>query len=182
MIIETRKKKYFYFLCFQIRQGSLSLSLSLTHTHRHTRTFTGCKRAPDNLFFVTVSMNGYTIKRKTKNRFLTFWINKKNVPSFKQENVSISMVFCCVFRPANRCSARRLLVKIDFLTLKKLFPSLTEQNKQYILWLKSMQKFVLGSKNWFRPANGVRGTTVFCIKCKNCKSTIKLKSHDVLIL
>ena len=29
---------------------------------------------------------------------------------------------CCVFQPANGCSARRLLVKIIFLTLKQLFP------------------------------------------------------------
>ena len=34
---------------------------------------------------------------------------------------------CCVFRPANGCSAHRSLVEIDFLTLKQLFPSLTEQ-------------------------------------------------------
>ena len=39
---------------------------------------------------------------------------------------------CCVFRPVNGCSACRLLVKIDFLMLKQLFPSLTEQNKQKI--------------------------------------------------
>ena len=37
---------------------------------------------------------------------------------------------CCVFRPANGCSARRLLVEIDFLMLKQLFQSLMEQNKQ----------------------------------------------------
>ena len=39
---------------------------------------------------------------------------------------------CCVFRPANGCSACHSLVEIDFLTLKQLFPSLTEQNKQKI--------------------------------------------------
>ena len=39
---------------------------------------------------------------------------------------------CCVFRPANRCSACRSLVEIDFLMLKQLFPSLMEQNKQKI--------------------------------------------------
>ena len=41
----------------------------------------------------------------------------------------VSLVLCCVFQPANGCSAHRLLVKIDLLTLKQLFPSLTEQNK-----------------------------------------------------
>ena len=34
---------------------------------------------------------------------------------------------CCVFRPANGCSACHSLVEIDFLMLKQLFPSLTEQ-------------------------------------------------------
>ena len=38
---------------------------------------------------------------------------------------------CCVFRPANGCSAPHSLIKIDFLMLKQLFPSLTEQNKQF---------------------------------------------------
>ena len=41
-------------------------------------------------------------------------------------------IICCVFRPANRCSACRLLIEIDFLMLKQLFPSLTKQNKQKI--------------------------------------------------
>ena len=39
---------------------------------------------------------------------------------------------CCVFQPANGCSACCLLVEIDFLMLQQLFPSLTEQNKQKI--------------------------------------------------
>ena len=39
---------------------------------------------------------------------------------------------CCVTRPANGCSANRLQVKIDFLMLKQLFLSLTEQNKQLL--------------------------------------------------
>ena len=39
---------------------------------------------------------------------------------------------CCVFQPANGYSARCSLVEIDFLMLKQLFPSLTEQNKQKI--------------------------------------------------
>ena len=37
---------------------------------------------------------------------------------------------CCVFRPVNGCSARRLLVKINFSKPKQLFPSLTKQNKE----------------------------------------------------
>ena len=36
----------------------------------------------------------------------------------------------CVFWPANRCSACHSLVEINFLTLKQLFPSLTEENKE----------------------------------------------------
>ena len=67
---------------------------------------------------------------------------------------------CCVFWPANGCSARRLLVKIDFLMLKQLFLSLTEQNKHKIkrkpqfwrkkrllkqLWQPKLQTFL----KWF---------------------------------
>ena len=52
---------------------------------------------------------------------------KNRIPSQKEIRFTSN---CCVFRPANGCSARRSLVKIDFLTLKQLFPSLTEQNKQ----------------------------------------------------
>ena len=33
-----------------------------------------------------------------------------------------SRVTCCVFQPANQCSARRLMVKIIFLVLKQVFP------------------------------------------------------------
>ena len=36
------------------------------------------------------------------------------------------LLMCCAFQPANGCSACRLLVEIDFLMLKQLFPSLTE--------------------------------------------------------
>ena len=38
----------------------------------------------------------------------------------------------CVFQPANGCSTHRSLVEIDFLMLKQLVPSLTQQNKQLI--------------------------------------------------
>ena len=37
---------------------------------------------------------------------------------------------CCVFWPANWCSGCHSLVEINFLTLKQLFPSLTEQKKK----------------------------------------------------
>ena len=43
---------------------------------------------------------------------------------------SHTLVLCCVFRAANGYSSRRSLVEIDFLTLKQIFLSLTEQNKQ----------------------------------------------------
>ena len=52
------------------------------------------------------------------------------VRSWLKNNLEKVTVIYCVFRPAKGCSARRLLVEIDFLTLKQLFPSLTEQNKQ----------------------------------------------------
>ena len=37
---------------------------------------------------------------------------------------------CCIFQPANGCSARHSLVEINFLALKLLFPSQTEENKE----------------------------------------------------
>ena len=37
---------------------------------------------------------------------------------------------CCVFPPANKCSARPSLVEINFLMLKQLFPSLTKEKKE----------------------------------------------------
>ena len=40
-------------------------------------------------------------------------------------------IACCVFWPANGCSAHHSLVEIDFLMLKQLFPSLTEQNNMF---------------------------------------------------
>ena len=55
--------------------------------------------------------------------------------------VIFGFYICCVFRPANGCSTSCLLVKIDFLKLKKFFLSLKEQNKQKIIGkpLKIMQ-------------------------------------------
>ena len=50
----------------------------------------------------------------------------------EQSKTVFTTDICFVFQPANGCSTRRSLVKIDFLTLKQLFPSLTEQNKQKI--------------------------------------------------
>ena len=38
-----------------------------------------------------------------------------------QVKIVFFCLYCCVFRPANGCSARCLLVEIDFLTLKQLF-------------------------------------------------------------
>ena len=42
------------------------------------------------------------------------------------------LVICCVFRPAYGYSAHRSLVEIDFLMLKQLFLSLTEQIKMLV--------------------------------------------------
>ena len=39
-------------------------------------------------------------------------------------------ILCCVFQPANGCSACCSLVEINFLMLKQLFLSLAEQNKE----------------------------------------------------
>ena len=68
---------------------------------------------------------------------LILWLNisiviryKVCVMSSTQELVEIHNLYCCVFWPANRCSTHHSLVEIDFLMLKQLFPSLTEQNKQ----------------------------------------------------
>ena len=47
---------------------------------------------------------------------------------------------CCVFPPANKCSARPSLVEINFLMLKQLFPSLIEQNNTYKLALAETLK------------------------------------------
>ena len=51
----------------------------------------------------------------------------------------ITSPWCFLFPPRFAC---RSLVEIDFLTLKQLFPSLREQNKQ----LKLTEKVVLASK------------------------------------
>ena len=66
-----------------------------------------------------------------------------------QKQPSIGVVNkCCVFRPANGCSACRSLVKIDFLMLKQLFLSLTEQNKQKI-------KDILRVNEVYKVVNGL---------------------------
>ena len=54
-------------------------------------------------------------------------------------------VICCVFRPANGCSACRSLVKINFLTLKQLFA---------LFYTKKS----ISLESLFRPANGVLST------------------------
>ena len=61
---------------------------------------------------------------------------------------------CCVFQPVNGCSARCSLVQISFLTIKQLFPSPTEQNKQKIKGkqLKIMQNMQILLRS--RPAFG----------------------------
>ena len=41
---------------------------------------------------------------------------------------------CCVFRPTNGCSVRRLLVEIKFVMLKQLFLLQTEQNNGHKKW------------------------------------------------
>ena len=43
---------------------------------------------------------------------------RKTLENYEKSSFSI-MRTCCVFRPANGCSARRLLVKISFLMLKQ---------------------------------------------------------------
>ena len=63
----------------------------------------------------------------TSKRLLTFFT------MLTSSQVSMGTIYhCCVFRPANRCSACGSLVEIHFLMIKQLFPSLTEQNKQKI--------------------------------------------------
>ena len=49
----------------------------------------------------------------------------------------------CVFQTANRCSACCSLVKINFLTLKQLFRSLTEQNEEKRKPHKNTQKHAI---------------------------------------
>ena len=83
------------------------------------------------------------------------------------------MHWCCEFRPANRCSARCLLVKIICFcafksnTYKLVEPSFIASFCKF-LWGFAFfflcflplvtEKVVSASKNWFWPANGVRST------------------------
>ena len=66
---------------------------------------------------------------------------------YVKHNIVISLFYrmCCVFRPANGCSAHSLLVEKDFLMLKQLFPSLTEQNKQKI---KGKPHKIMHKRGW----------------------------------
>ena len=64
----------------------------------------------------------------------------------------------CVFWPANRCTAHRSLVEIDFLTLKQLFLSLMKQNKHFTT--NKYAKSCLVFKNWFRPAKTACGAPI----------------------
>ena len=61
-----------------------------------------------------------------QDKFRTNFLSEKAKPDFNQNHD------CCVFLPVNGCSARHSLVEIDFLMLKQLFRTLTEQNKQKI--------------------------------------------------
>ena len=64
-----------------------------------------------------------------------YWIDKQICLSkltfhFNVLHKEHNNYICCVFRPVNGCSACGSLVKINFLTQKQLFPSLSKKNKE----------------------------------------------------
>ena len=93
-------------------------------------------------------------------------------------------VHCCVFQPANGCSARHSLVKIDFLTLKQLFLSKTEQNKVTPeRWQTPFLNVLFSHKMYFLVYNNAKNNAKSCFSVKKLILTSKRSSlHQYFFL
>ena len=71
---------------------------------------------------------------------------------------------CCVFRPVNGCSTRRVLVEIMFLMLKQLFPSLKQLFPSFSVH-KCLKNTDVTLNSWLTPQSWSTPGENMCYFC-----------------